>query len=172
MSGVKCLKHWPRTVNPLYRRPSALRTLDTAHHVSNDATKTDDQLLIVERQALNPERAETCQFGTDDEVARHKSPYDPSTTTVESEISALREEYKLEGNIHDPLLVSPANLDVSRPLDLALSVPMYNLPLLGSVKGCTNKNKKVLLRTEPYVFRTYEDVFYKYIMSNKNLFGS
>lgn len=128
--------------------------------------------MIVERQALNPERAETCQFGTDDEVARHKSPYDPSTTTVESEVSALRQEYKLEGNMHDPLLVSPANLDVSRPLDLALSVPVYHLPLLGSVKGCTNKNKKVLLRTEPYVFRTYEDVFYKYIMSHKNLFGS
>lgn len=171
MSGVKCLKHLSRTVVPISHKPWALRALGTAHHVSTDATQADDQLMIVERQALNPERAETCQFGTDDEVARHKSPYDPSTTSVESEISALRQEYKLEGNMRDPLLVSPANLEVSRPLDLALSVPVYNLPLLGSVKGCTNKNKKVLLRTEPYIFRTYEDVFYKYLMSHKNFFG-
>jgi hypothetical protein len=33
----------------------------------------------------DPSRAETCQSGTDDEVGRHKSPYDPSKTAPEKE---------------------------------------------------------------------------------------
>lgn len=175
MSGVRCFKPWHiKTALPIFHKPWALRALGTAHHVSTGITGTTDELVSIDRQVLNPERAETCQFGTDDEVARHKSPYDPSTTTVESEVFALREEYKREGNIHDPLLVSPANLEVSRPLELAFTVPVYNLPLLGSMKGCTNKNKskKVLLRTEPYVARPYKNVFYYYIMSHKNFVGS
>lgn len=174
MSGIKCLKlRHIKTALPLCHKPWALRALGTTYNVTTGATGTTDELTITDRQVLNPERAETCcQFGTDDEVARHKSPYDPSTTTVESEVLALREEYKLEGNIHDPLRVSPANLEVSRPLERGLTLPLYDLHLLRSVKGWSNKNKKVLLRTEPYVARPYEDVFYKYIMNRKNFFGS
>lgn len=176
MSVVKCLKPWYiKTALTVSHKPwasQAPRALGTAHLVSTDIRRTVDQLMNMDRQVLNPERAETCQFGTDDEVARHKSPYDPSTTTVESEVLALREEYKREGDIHDPLLVSPANLEVSRPVELALTLPVYSSALLGSVKGWTNKNKKVLLRTEPYVFRTYEKVFYNYITNHKKFVGS
>lgn len=174
MSGVKCLRPWHiKTPLTISRKPWALRARGTAHHVSTDLSRIDDELMIADRQDLSPQRTETCcQFGSDDEVARHNSPYDPSTTTVESEVFALREEYKREGNILDPLSVSPANLEVSRPLIWALTGPVYNLHLLGSVKGCTNKNKKVLLRTEPYRVRAYETVFYKYITNHRNFVDS
>lgn len=169
MRGIKCLRPWHiKAALPIWHKPWAFRALGTAHHLPTNMTRTPDELSLTDRHILNPERAETCQFGTDDEVARHKSPYDPSTTTVENEVLALREEYKREGNTHDPLLVSPANLDVSRPLELEITLPLCDLHLLGSVKGWSNKNKKVLLRTEPYVARPYENVFYYYIMNHKN----
>lgn len=167
MNGVKCVKPWSIiTAVTTSHKPWARRALRTIHHEQPGITQTEE-LMILDRQALKPERAETCQSGTDDEVARHKSPYDPSKTTVESEVSALREEYKLEGDLHDPLLVSPANLDVSRLLDPTVGGAVHNLRSLGSVKGLTNKNKKVLLRTEPYVFRTYKHVFFNYKPSRK-----
>lgn len=175
MNGVKCFR--PRHIKfkralPISPRPWVPRALSTAHHITTDITgATTEELTNADRHVLNPARAETCHSSTDDEVARHKSAYDPSTTTVESEVLALKEEYKLEGNIHEPLLVSPANLEVSRPLELAFAVPLYDLPLLRSMKGCTNKNKKVLLRTEPYVARPYENVFYNYIMNHRNFFS-
>lgn len=169
MNGVKCLKPGSiKTAVTPSHKPWALRALRTVHYEPPGITQTDE-LLILERQSLKPERAETCQSGTDDEVARHKSPYDPSKTTVESEVSALREEYKLEGDLHDPLLVSPANLEVSRLLDPTVGGAVHNLQSLGSVKGLTNKNKKVLLRTEPYFFRTYRNVFFNYKTHQKNL---
>ena len=115
----------------------------------------------LERQILKPDRAETCQSGTDDEVARHKSPYDPTQTTVEKEVSALREEYKLERDLHDPLLVSPANKEVSLILDALGAGEVHSAQLLGSFKGFTKKNHEVLLRKEPYVFRSYDKVFLK-----------
>jgi hypothetical protein len=79
---------------------------------------------------------------------------------VEKEVSALREEYRLEGDfLHDPLAVSPANLDVSHILKLEeeRGIPVWQR--LGSVKGWTSKHKTVLLRKEPYAFRAYEVVF-------------
>jgi hypothetical protein len=79
-------------------------------------TKTEE--ILLERCILNPQRAETCQSGTDDEVGAHKSPYDRTNTTPEKEHLALEEEYRLEGDLlHDPLSVSPANRDVSLILD-------------------------------------------------------
>lgn len=118
-----------------------------------------DTFHILDRHILRPDRAETCQSGTDDEVARHKSPYDPTLSTVEKEVSALREEYRLEGDPHDPLAVSPANLQVSHILQLEEERAMPEWHPLGSVKGWTSKRKTVLLRKEPYAFRAYEAVF-------------
>ncbi|OQE42358.1 hypothetical protein PENCOP_c004G07851 [Penicillium coprophilum] len=100
------------TTHPM--RSHSLRS--TSYLQPRKTAQTEDRIL--ERCILNPERAETCKSGTDDEVARHKSPYDPSRTAPIQEHLELEEEYKKEGDsIHDPLLVSPANMDVSQAVD-------------------------------------------------------
>jgi len=115
--------------------------------------------LTSERKALNPERYETCKSGTDDEVAQHKSSYDPTYTTPESEHQALEDEYKREGDgTHDPLFVSPANREVSLILDPMVGGAVHNAQSLGSVRGWTNKHKTVLRRTVPFEPRGYEKV--------------
>ncbi|KAJ5090649.1 hypothetical protein N7532_009333 [Penicillium argentinense] len=138
------------------------QVLPLTRHIQTQTTDPTTDQWILDRQALKPDRAETCQSGTDDEVGHHKSPYDGTKTTVENEISALREEYLLEGDAHDPLLVSPANLDVSLVLDPMIGV-VHGAPTLRSMKGWCNKHRLVLLRTEPYEVRKYEDVFVRFV---------
>ncbi|KAJ5742706.1 uncharacterized protein N7511_011107 [Penicillium nucicola] len=126
-------------------------------------TKTEE--ILLERCILNPQRAETCQSGTDDEVGAHKSPYDRSNTTPEKEHLALEEEYRLEGDfLHDPLSVSPANLDVSLILDPMVGVGAGGVgravPHLRSVRGWTRKGRQVVIKTCPFEARRYEDVFF------------
>jgi hypothetical protein len=123
-------------------------------------SKTEEMLL--ERCILNPQRAETCSSGTDDEVGSHKSPYDRSTTTPEKEHLALEEEYRLEGDsLHDPLFVSPCNREVSMILDPMVGVGVVQgVPHLRSVRGWTRKGKEVLIKRSPFEVRRYEDVFF------------
>ncbi|CAI7604876.1 unnamed protein product [Penicillium palitans] len=157
-----------KTVKPLNRAFQAATTTypmhshplrSTCYIQAQKRPQTDE--LIQERCILNPERAETCQSGTDDEVGRHKSPYDPSKTAPEKEHLALEEEYRLEGDIiHDPLFFSPANRDVSQLLDPMAGV-IRTLQHLRSVKGWTRKRKEALLRTAPYEMRKYENVFFE-----------
>ncbi|KAJ5929212.1 hypothetical protein N7454_007060 [Penicillium verhagenii] len=136
------------------------RTIQYSSYSSATPNSNREIPEFLERQLLRPDRAETCQSGTDDEVARHKSPYDPTQTSVDKEVSALRAEYKLERDLHDPLLVSPANQEVSMVLDPIQEMAHgTHVHVLGSAKGLTNKSKEVLLRKEPYIFRTYENVF-------------
>lgn len=161
MRSLKSLKLRPLAVTINCSEP--LRTIGSA----SAASKQDKEHELLERQVLNPVRAETCQSGTDDEVARHKSPYDSSKKTVESAVQALREEYQLEGDLHDPLLVSPANQQSSRILDPTTEEPDHGVQGQGSVKGWTNKNKKVLLRTAPYAFKVKGDTFFKHEKSQK-----
>jgi hypothetical protein len=127
---------------------------------TQNLSKTEEKLL--ERCILNPQRAETCQSGTDDEVGAHKSPYDRSNTTPEKEHLALEEEYRLEGDpLHDPLSVSPANRDVSMILDPMVGVGVVQgVPHLRSVRGWTRKGKEVLIKRSPFEVRRYEDVFF------------
>lgn len=134
-------------------------------------TSTDPsyEQWVLDRQLLKPDRAETCQTGTDDEVGHHKSPYDGTKTAVDKEVLALREEYKSEGDLHDPLLVSPANLDVSLILDPMICGAVHSSPTLRSCKGWSNKHKTVLLRTEPYEKRKYEDVFFRLYFNNQKV---
>lgn len=147
-----------RTVSRRTLPARSLSSLLTTRHSATTRQPTNDTIL--EREILRPDRAETCQSGTDDEVARHKSPYDPTQTRPEKELSALQEEYRLEGDLsHDPLAVSPANAQVSHILDPEEERPMMEDHPLGSVKGWTGKRKDVLLRKEPYAFRDYEAVF-------------
>ncbi|KAJ5815621.1 hypothetical protein N7474_007398 [Penicillium riverlandense] len=137
-------------------KPSQARAYTQAFNTRNLSADPDP---TSERRALNPERYETCKSGTDDEVAQHKSPYDPSSTTPESEHRALEDEYKLEGDVsHDPLFVSPANRDFSLILDPMVGGAVHNAQSLGSVRGWTNKHRTVLRRTAPFEFRGYEKV--------------
>lgn len=146
------------SLRPTITRPKSPATVRTMAAASNEGGGNP----LLERQILNPRRIEICQSGTDDEVARHKSPYDPSKTTVESAVQALRDEYKLEGDSHDPFLVSPANLQVSQILQRTVGTQIHSAQELRSMKGLTHKNKKVLRLIEPYAFRKYDNVFFDY----------
>lgn len=143
------------TTYPMHSHPLPLRS--TCYFQAQKRPQSEE--LNLERCILNPARAETCQSGTDDEVGRHKSPYDPSKTAPEKEHLALEEEYKLEGDtIHDPLFFSPANRDFSQLLDPMAGV-IRALQHPRSVKGWTRKRKEALLRKAPYEIRKYENVF-------------
>ena len=173
-----------KTVKPLNRAFQAATTTYPMHTHPLRSTcylqtqkRPQAEELNLERCILNPERAETCQSGTDDEVGRHKSPYDPSKTAPEKEHLALEEEYRLEGDaIHDPLFFSPANRDVSQLLDPMAGV-IRSLQHLRSVKGWTRKRKEALLRTAPYEMRKYENVFvelrkpHEKVSSNVDMIG-
>ncbi|KAJ5169195.1 uncharacterized protein N7482_004789 [Penicillium canariense] len=171
MNGL--LKHWAPSAKKVCctRAPNSLRRVHDGLAAMNPKEKLE-KFTLLERQILRPDRAETCQTGTDDEVARHKSPYDPTQTTVDKEVTALREEYRLEGDLHDPLLVSPANQQSSHIFLSDEERAVYGVPPLGSVKGWTSKRKKVLLRTEPYAFRAYEIVFPVYMTDRKVVMSS
>ncbi|KAJ5523564.1 hypothetical protein N7513_013108 [Penicillium frequentans] len=164
-------------LKPLHR---AFQASTLTHQIHNQPLHTASYLqaqkiaqaeeVILERCILNPEHAESCQSGTDDEVARHNSPYAPFPTSPEKEHLALKEEYRLEGDTkHNPLLVSPANLDVSLMEPTVCAV--HKLHHLRSVKGWTNKHKEVLLLKTPYEFRKYEHVFFELRKPNQMSLG-
>lgn len=158
MKGLKPLHRAFQAIILTHRIPT--QPLHTASSLQAEKVPQAEE-AILERCILNPERAESCQSGTDDEVARHNSPYAPFPTSPEKEHLALTEEYKLEGDTtHNPLLVSPANMDVSLILDPRVEI-VHSLHHLRSVKGWTNKHKEVLLLKTPYEFRKYEHVFFE-----------
>jgi len=115
-------------------------------YVRTWADQIKEQALL-DRELLNSGWSEPCQSGIDDEIARHKSPYNPfpSETTVGKEALALKEEYKKEGDINDPLLVSPANEECSLILAPILGGTVQNAQTLRSIKGWSSKHKRVLL---------------------------
>ncbi|KAJ9492882.1 hypothetical protein VN97_g385 [Penicillium thymicola] len=67
----------------------------------------------LDRETLSPERSETAKSGTDSEVAKHPSAFDPKNTAPESELAATEEESKQEGKKGSPLNMSPANKEAS-----------------------------------------------------------
>lgn len=75
-------------------------------------TKKEGDYGLLDRETLNPERSETAKSGTDGEVAKHPSAFDPSNTSPEAEHEATARESRQEGK-DDPLNMSPANKDVS-----------------------------------------------------------
>jgi hypothetical protein len=165
MTCLHLLKHRP--IGVLLRSKAVLAS--TSIRSIQTYIEPSYEQWILDRQLLRPDRAETCQSGTDDEVGHHKSPYDGSNTAVDKEVSALRDEYKSEGDLHDPLLVSPANLDVSLILDPMIRGAFHSSPTLRSCKGWSNKHKMVLMRTEPYEMRKYEDVFFRFIFAHQKV---
>lgn len=73
----------------------------------------EDGQSSLDRETLNPERSETAKSGTDGEVAKHPSAFDPKNTAPESELAATEEESRQEGKKESPLNMSPANRDAS-----------------------------------------------------------
>ncbi|KAL4994210.1 hypothetical protein BDV10DRAFT_197686 [Aspergillus recurvatus] len=112
-----------------------------------------NQIEILERTILSPERAESTCSGTDNAVGFSAQAYDPSTTTPESEFACFEEEIRLreDGSI-DPLFISPANRDFSKLLDRELDGraverdKVDRLGATGSVRGWVNKGKEVKVR--------------------------
>jgi hypothetical protein len=129
--------------------PASLRTTHTVIKIQASKEKKEEAIDF-ERQILNPERAETCSTGTDDEVGHHKSAYDPLITQPESEYLADEEECKLEGKGHHPLFVSPANVEVSHVLDEMIGGAIHGADRLGpSARGWTRKHKEIHIKDVP-----------------------
>ncbi|KAH8427896.1 uncharacterized protein LDX57_005599 [Aspergillus melleus] len=76
--------------------------------------KGDEEDRTHDRHVLDPQRTETAQTGTDNEVAAHPAAYDPHRTSPESEIEATEEESQREGKVSNPLNMSPANKETSK----------------------------------------------------------
>ena len=96
-----------------------------------------------DRNALNPERAEGTVSGTDSEVAKYRTSYDPSNTSPEREMKDTETESKQDGKPGGPLNVSGANKDINIGRDENHSGPSQNVDRgVHSSKGITQKHGK------------------------------
>lgn len=99
------------------------------------------------RTALDPERNEGTNSGTDSEVAQHPSAYDPNDTAPESELHDMEKESSQEGEPASPLNVSGANQEVNSPLDPREGMADRNADREGhSTRGVTPKHREVHVR--------------------------
>ncbi|KAJ5189477.1 hypothetical protein N7491_005808 [Penicillium cf. griseofulvum] len=102
-----------------------------------------------DRETLNPERSETAKSGTDSEVAKHPSAFDPKNTAPESELAATEEESRQEGKKESPLNMSPANTGASawrRPTE---DGPDRNRDrAASSSRGATNKGRSIHVKED------------------------
>lgn len=99
------------TIAPRLLAPSSTSRFHTKTTNQADYDKSQDRTI------LDPDRNEGTKSGTDSEVARSRSSYDPTKTTPESEMAALGEESDHDGRKGNPLNVSAANKEASRARD-------------------------------------------------------
>ena len=127
---------------------TSLRALHITPHRS-PSPREIQTAIESERLVLNPERSETSNSSTDNEIAGYKSSYDPSSTTPENELKVLENECHRTG-IRHPLFISPANRDFSTLLDPMVGGSVHNADKLGtSGRGWTRKGKEVHIRNVP-----------------------
>ncbi|KAA8651215.1 hypothetical protein EYZ11_005179 [Aspergillus tanneri] len=141
------ISHYPS----VYSCPACLqfRAVQSAQNPYQSSATAEEETDF-DRNILNPERYETCKWGADDEVGRHKISYDPSMTTPESEMTAEEEVFKLEGEYHSPLYVSPANREVSELLDPMVGGAVHCADRSGpSARGWTRKHKEIHIKNVP-----------------------
>lgn len=112
-------------------------TFWTAQHEQTAADR------LVNRESLNPARAEGTSSGTDDEVASHDASFDPRNTAPESELEATGHESEAQQKTSNPLDVSAGNKEVNKTRDPAQDPPESGADRLASVKGWTRKGKQV-----------------------------
>lgn len=98
---------------------------------------------LVNRESLNPSRAEGTSSGTDDEVASHDASFDPHNTAPESELEAAGQESEAKQKTSNPLDVSAGNKEVNKTRDPAQDPPESGADRLASAKGWTRKGKQV-----------------------------
>ncbi|KAK1141072.1 hypothetical protein N8T08_009646 [Aspergillus melleus] len=140
------ISHRPAYVSPISLSAREQPPLSTHSQVVNTPAVVED----FDRTVLNPEQHETCKWGTDDAVASHQSSYDPSMTTPEIEYTAEEAEFKLEGQDHSPLYVSPANREVSELLDPMTGGAVHCADRLGpSARGWTRKQRTLKVTDFP-----------------------
>lgn len=119
-----------------YRAIPNLQTPDKHKEYSNQQD--------FDRTVLNPEKAEGTRSGTDNEVAKSPSAYDPTKTSPESEMQATEEESEREGKLSNPLNVSGANTDVNKARDPQEGGPDHNANRdASSARGVTHKHRRV-----------------------------
>ncbi|KAH8704901.1 hypothetical protein BGW36DRAFT_421486 [Talaromyces proteolyticus] len=134
---LKTTRHaLPSSVSPWQRSYSKSSMMWTGKHNQNA-----DNLL--DRSALNPNRGENSQSGTDNEVASHDAPFDPSNTSPESEMEATANESRQRNKTNNPLDISPANKDINQTGDSSKEPADRGADRLPSARGWTRKNKPV-----------------------------
>ncbi|KAJ5796360.1 uncharacterized protein N7518_004900 [Penicillium psychrosexuale] len=102
----------------------------------------------LDRETLNPERSETAKSGTDGEVAKHPSSFDPTNTAPESELSANEKESRQEGK-ESPLNMSPANRDASAWRTKEEDGPVRNRDRgVSSSRGTPNKARSIHVKED------------------------
>lgn len=96
-----------------------------------------------DRHALNPEKAEGTSSGTDSEVAKYPTAYDPTKTSPEHELRDTEKESQQQGKPGGPLDVSGANKDVNIDQDEKSAGPTHNADTgAHSTRGKTHKHGK------------------------------
>lgn len=109
-----------------------------------DRRREYDHLQDFDRTVLNPERAEGTRSGTDNDVAKQRTAYDPSKTSPESEMQSSEEESQQEGGASNPLNVSGANKEVNEYRNEREGTPENNAPRdAHSARGASPKHRKV-----------------------------
>lgn len=134
----------PVATTPVYRCHSIQfnRNIQTAPVLRTEHHETNADRLG-KRDTLNPSRAEGTQSGTDDEVAHHDAPFDPSNTAPESEIEATGRESAERKKTSNPLDVSPGNREVNEMRDPSKDTPESGVDKPPSARGWTRKGKVV-----------------------------
>ncbi|KAL4922461.1 hypothetical protein BDW62DRAFT_53322 [Aspergillus aurantiobrunneus] len=140
LSRAAILRH-TQSQRPLAFATQAHRTFITVS--PRQAQPQDEDDHFHDRHKLDPQRTESSQSATTDEVATRDAAFDPSKTSPESQIGASKEETRKRGDTRDPLDVSAADKDVSGARDPMEGGAQKNVDKSGhSSRGWTKKNRE------------------------------
>lgn len=96
-----------------------------------------------DRKVLNPEKSEGTVSGTDSEIAKYPTAYDPTKTSPEREMRDTEKESQQDGKPGGPLDVSGANKDVNVGNEEKGAGPTQNADTgAHSTRGVTQKHGK------------------------------
>lgn len=94
-----------------------------------------------DRKALNPEKSEGTVSGTDSEIAKYPTAYDPAKTSPEREMRDTEKESQQDGKPGGPLNVSGANKDINVGNEEKDAGPTQNADTgVHSTRGVTQKH--------------------------------
>ncbi len=127
--------HRPFTITP--HRPFSI----TAHRSARNANDKEEKSALLDREAVNTESNEYSKSGSDAGAASQQDPaFEPGKTDPDSELASS----KPGSDGRDPLDVSPANTEISKPRDEKEGGPERGPERRkGSGKGGAQKNRKL-----------------------------